>query len=166
MAAATEALASAASKPGWCGRSAATDRRNSSASMIFRSSYPREFPPPGTMLPWCEEGITGEHLNVSVGRLFLRQVQLELVQLLVIPRRRTLRAVELVRHRALRAEDQPIGFERSAHTVLELDERPHIVLVGDLALRVLRLAAVVMGGGIGGRQRAFLHKRLFRRYQS
>src|SRR5919109_914184 len=52
------------------------------------------------------EGITGEDLDKPVGRLFLGEIQAQLVELLVVPRRGTFRSVQLEGHRALRAEDR------------------------------------------------------------
>ncbi len=104
------------------------------------------------------ELVTGEHFDEAIGRLLLGEIQLELVELLVVPHRGAFGTVDLEAHLTLRTEDGAVGFQRAPDPVLELDESSDVVLVGDLAGRVARLAPVVVGAFARCRQGRSLTK--------
>ncbi len=82
----------------------------------------------------------------------------------MVPARRTFRAVQLERHLGLWAEHRAVGLEGPPRPVVELDHRPDVVLVGDLAGGVSGMPPVEMRAVAGPGEGPLLHKGLLGRH--
>src|SRR4051794_13304922 len=126
------------------------------ADQIFE---PDAVPAPGNEVAVRGETVTTQH-RCEAGVLVLSgDVDAKLVHLLEVPGDRTLGAVDLEAVLALRPDHRTTGLERAACAAVEDTEHSDVVLVGDLALRVTRVATVVMSAATR-RQRPLLDERL------
>src|SRR3954453_11420724 len=105
------------------------------------------------------EAVAAEHGPVAGLELVLDEVDLQLVELLEVPRERALRAVDLEGVLALGPDDRAARLERAARAVCELAQHPGVVLVRGLARGGSVPAAGVVGAG-GAGQRALADERL------
>src|SRR4029079_610979 len=83
-------------------------------------------------------------------QLVLDEVQLQLVELLEVPRQRALGPVDLERVLALGPDDRAAGLERPPRAGRELAQHPGVVLVRDGPGRVAGPPAAVVAGRRSG----------------